>query len=115
MQHVVVIYRLISAEARTWTQTVSGTNQEMMHSLFHAFLEFAEYEKVTAGKWGTGGCRRQQYTRRAPRTLEFALSENVKNTHLEGGARKAVVGLFGEGWCTAEFATVPPQKKTVIP
>ena len=46
-----------------------------MHSLFHAFLEFAEYEKVTGGKWDTGGCRCGQRARRAPRMLEFALSE----------------------------------------
>jgi hypothetical protein len=46
-----------------------------MHSLFHAFLEFAEYEKVTGGKWGTGGCRCGRRAHRAPRTLEFALSK----------------------------------------
>ncbi|KAJ3558284.1 hypothetical protein NM688_g1014 [Phlebia brevispora] len=31
--------------------------QEMMHGLFHAFLEFSEYESITGGKWGTGGCK----------------------------------------------------------
>jgi hypothetical protein len=85
--------------------------QEMMHGLFHAFLEFAEYEKVTGGKWGTGGCRCRQCARRAPRTLEFALSEDVKNTNLERGARRALVGLFGEGWCTVEFATLPQKTR----
>jgi hypothetical protein len=29
--------------------------QEMMHSLFHAFLEFTEYERITGRKWGTSG------------------------------------------------------------
>jgi hypothetical protein len=85
--------------------------QEMMHGLFHAFLEFAEYEKVTGGKWGTGGCRCRQCARRAPRTLEFALSEDVKNPNLERGARRALVGLFGEGWCTVEFATLPQKTR----
>lgn len=83
--------------------------QEMMHGLFHAFLEFSEYESITGGKWGSGGCRCRQCARRAPRVLEFALMEDVKNTHLERGARRALVGLFGDGWCTAEFARLPQK------
>ncbi|GBE83716.1 hypothetical protein SCP_0507720 [Sparassis crispa] len=78
--------------------------QEMMHGLFHAFLEFSEYECITGGKWGTGGCRCRQCARRAPRVLEFAVTDDVKNAYLERGARRALVGLFGEGWCTSEFA-----------
>ncbi|KAF9038308.1 hypothetical protein BDZ89DRAFT_1090557 [Hymenopellis radicata] len=78
--------------------------QEMMHGLFHAFLEFSD-------KWGTGGCRCRQCARRAPRVLEFALSDDVKNAHLDRGARRALVGLFGEGWCTHEFSALPPKLK----
>ena len=37
----------------------------MMHRLFHAFLEFTEYERITGGKWGSG-CRCRQCARRAP-------------------------------------------------
>lgn len=85
--------------------------QEMMHGLFHAFLEFSEYERITGGKWGTGGCRCRQCARRAPRVLEFALMEDVKNTHLERGARRALVGLFGEGWCNAEFARLSQKTR----
>ena len=85
--------------------------QEFMHGLFHAFLEFTEYERITGGKWGTGGCRCRQCARRAPRTLEFAINDDVKNPHLERGARRALVGLFGEGWCTIEFATLPPKTR----
>lgn len=81
--------------------------QEMMHGLFHAFLPFEEYERLTAGAWGTGGCRCRQCARRAPRVLEFALADDVKNQLLERGARRALVGLFGEGWCTPEFAGLP--------
>lgn len=77
---------------------------EMMHGLFHAFLDFAEYERVTGGRWGVGGCRCRQCARRVPRVLEFALLDDVKNPHLERGARRALVGLFGEGWCHPEFA-----------
>ncbi|TFK62634.1 hypothetical protein BDN72DRAFT_827296 [Pluteus cervinus] len=85
--------------------------QEMMHGLFHAFLEFSEYENLTGGKWGTGGCRCRQCARRAPRILEFAMMEDVKNAHLDRGARRALVGLFGEGWCTTDFAALPQKTR----
>ena len=88
--------------------------QEMMHGLFHAFLEFSEYEAATGGKWGTGGCRCRQCARRAPRVLEFALADDVKNPHLERGARRALVGLFGDGWCTSEFAHLPQKTRDAI-
>lgn len=85
--------------------------QEMMHGLYHAFLEFSEYERITGGKWGSGGCRCRQCARRAPRVLEFAISDDVKNPHLERGARRALVGLYGEGWCTSEFAKLPEKTR----
>lgn len=85
--------------------------QEMMHGLFHAPLEFASYEQATGGRWGTGGCRCRQCARRAPRVLEFALADDVKNPILDRGARRALVGLFGEGWCTSEFASLPEKTK----
>lgn len=85
--------------------------QEMMHGLFHAFLEFAEYERITGGKWGTGGCKCRQCARRAPRVLEFAMRDDVKNPHLERGARRALVGLFGDGWCNAEFARLTQKTR----
>lgn len=88
--------------------------QEMMHGLFHAFLEFSEYEAATGGRWGTGGCRCRQCARRAPRVLEFALADDVKNPHLERGARRALVGLFGDGWCTSEFAHLPQKTRDAI-
>ncbi|KAH6913748.1 hypothetical protein BKA70DRAFT_1518463 [Coprinopsis sp. MPI-PUGE-AT-0042] len=82
---------------------------EMLHGLFHAFLPFAEYEKLTQGRWGVGGCRCRQCARRVPRVLEFSLQEDVKNVHLERGSRRALVGLFREGWCTSEFASLNPK------
>ncbi|KAI0691364.1 hypothetical protein C8T65DRAFT_745488 [Cerioporus squamosus] len=88
--------------------------QEMMHGLFHAFLEFSEYEAITGGKWGTGGCRCRQCARRAPRVLEFSVLDDVKNPHLERGARRALVGLFGEGWCTSEFAALPQKTRDAL-
>lgn len=80
--------------------------QEMVHGLFHAFITFNEYERLTAGRWGTGGCRCRQCARRVPRVLEFSIAEDVKNSLLERGARRALVGLFGEGWCNSEFASL---------
>ncbi|KAG6848735.1 hypothetical protein H0H93_014541, partial [Arthromyces matolae] len=88
--------------------------QEMTHGLFHAFLQFSEYERLTSGAWGTGGCRCRQCARRAPRVLEFSLEDDVKNQLLERGARRALVGLFGEGWCTAEFAMLPAKLRDGI-
>ncbi|KAG2745833.1 hypothetical protein P692DRAFT_20955183 [Suillus brevipes Sb2] len=82
---------------------------EMVHGLFHASLEFNEYERITGSKWGTGGCRCRQCARRAPRVLEFALADDAKNTYLERGARRALVDLFEEGWCISEFASLPQK------
>ena len=58
------------------------------------------------------GCRCRQCACRAPRVLEFALEDDVKNVSPERGARgarRALVGLFGEGWCTQEFAGLPQK------
>ena len=81
--------------------------QEMLHGLYHAFIPFEEYERLTNGKWGTGGCRCRQCARRVPRVLEFALADDVQNRHLESGSRRALVGLFGEGWVHQEFSSLP--------
>ncbi|PAV14663.1 hypothetical protein PNOK_0974100 [Pyrrhoderma noxium] len=75
---------------------------EMMHGLFHAFLEFTEYERITGGKWGNG-CRCRQCARRAPRVLQFSVRPDVQNVYLDRGARRALVGLFGSGWVTKMF------------
>ena len=85
--------------------------QEMMHGLFHAFISFSEYDHLTAGRWGTGGCRCRQCARRVPRVLEFATADDVKNNTLERGARRALVGLFGEGWCNSDFATLSQKDR----
>ena len=63
---------------------------EMMHGLFHAFLEFTEYERITGGKRGNG-CRCRQCARRAPRVLQFSVRPDVQNVYLDRGARRALV------------------------
>ncbi|PAV14693.1 hypothetical protein PNOK_0977100 [Pyrrhoderma noxium] len=83
---------------------------EMMYGLFHTFLEFTEYERITGGKWGNG-CRCRQCARRAPRVLQFSVRPDVQNVYLDRGARRALVGLFGEGWVTSEFAELPQKTR----
>lgn len=86
----------------------------MLHGLFHAFLEFNAYESITGARWGTGGCRCRQCARRVPRVLEFSVADDVQNKYLERGARRALVGLFGEGWCTSEFAALPQKTRDSV-
>ncbi|KAJ6557753.1 hypothetical protein B0H19DRAFT_1148514 [Mycena capillaripes] len=82
---------------------------EMAHGLFHAALPFTAYEALTQGAWRAGGCTCRKCAARVPRILEFALRPDVQDAVLERGARRALVGLFGTGWCTPEFAALPPK------
>ena len=84
---------------------------EMMHGLFHVFIDFSKYERVTKGKRGFGGCKCRQCARRAPRVLQFAIAEDVKNQYLKRGARRTLVGIYGEGWCTSAFSKLPDKIK----
>ncbi|KAF9078468.1 hypothetical protein BDP27DRAFT_1309623 [Rhodocollybia butyracea] len=82
---------------------------ELCHGLFHAFLDFPSYDAVTKGRWGAssggvGGCICRQCARRAPRILEFAVRSEVADPYLDRGARRALVGLLGDGWVTSEWA-----------
>ncbi|CUA76901.1 Collagen alpha-1(XVII) chain [Rhizoctonia solani] len=87
---------------------------EMLHGLFHAYLPFDEYERVIEGKWGTGGCKCKQCQRRAPRVLEFALGDDVRDNILERGAQRALAGMYGEGWTTSEFLALPLRLKNTL-
>ncbi|KAJ1311232.1 hypothetical protein OPQ81_009732 [Rhizoctonia solani] len=87
---------------------------EMMHGLFHAYLPFEDYDRVIEGKWGTGGCKCKQCQRRAPRVLEFALGDDVRDNVLERGAQRALSGMYGEGWATSEFLALPLRLKTTL-
>ncbi|KAJ7116119.1 hypothetical protein C8R43DRAFT_1038512 [Mycena crocata] len=82
---------------------------EMAHGLFHALLPFGEYEGVTGGQWRAGGCTCRKCAQRVPRILAFAIRPDVCDEVLERGCRRALVGLFGNGWCTAEFAGLEPK------
>ncbi|QRV76559.1 CAP-Gly domain protein [Ceratobasidium sp. AG-Ba] len=85
--------------------------EDMMHGLFHAYLPFDEYERIIQGKWGEGGCKCKQCQRRAPRVLEFALGDDIRDNIMERGAQRALVGMFGEGWATSEFLSLPLRLK----
>ncbi|PPQ99852.1 hypothetical protein CVT24_009603 [Panaeolus cyanescens] len=82
--------------------------QDMLHGLFHAYIPCAEYTQKTGGRWDAEGCRCRQCARRVPRVLEFALAQDVASPQLERGSRRALVGHFGEGWTTEEFASLAP-------
>ncbi|KAF9269715.1 hypothetical protein L218DRAFT_953341 [Marasmius fiardii PR-910] len=87
---------------------------EMAHGLFHAFLPFTEYDSLL-NRGGIGGCKCRQCARRIPRILSFALQPTSQDPILERGARRALVGLFGDGWCTQEFAELDPKiRESVI-
>ncbi|KAJ3866001.1 hypothetical protein EV359DRAFT_37540 [Lentinula novae-zelandiae] len=89
---------------------------ELCHGLFHAFLEFPEYEALIKGRWGgnTGGCRCRQCARRAPRVLEFAVRPEINDSYLDRGARRALVGLLGDGWVTSEWAGLPARLRESV-
>jgi len=94
--------------AHLYSETQARIVYEMFHGLYHAFLEFDEYVRITNAEWGIGGCRCRQCARRVPCILEFTISDESAN-YLERGARRTLVGLFGEGWSNSEFAGLPQK------
>ncbi|KAF7354977.1 hypothetical protein MSAN_01413200 [Mycena sanguinolenta] len=82
---------------------------EMAHGLFHAAFPFAAYEELTKGVWRAGGCTCRKCASRVPRILEYSRRPDVQDPVLERGTRRALVGLFGTGWCTSEFAALPAK------
>lgn len=99
---------------------------EMAHGLFYAHLDFAGYEQAMGGGVWAGvkaystlttlshtgtdhPCLCRQCARRIPRILLFSIAPATKDVLLERGARRALVGLFGDGWCTQEFASLPAE------
>jgi len=46
--------------------------------------------------------------------LEFSVADDVQNKYFDRGARRALVGLFGEGWCTSEFAALPQKTRDSV-
>ncbi|EJD49957.1 hypothetical protein AURDEDRAFT_84583 [Auricularia subglabra TFB-10046 SS5] len=88
--------------------------EEMMHGLCLPYIPFAQYEQLTGGKWAAAGCKCRQCARRAPRVLAFAMEPDVRNAVLENGARRTLSGLFGDGWCTPEFAALQPRVRSSL-
>ncbi|KAK7061135.1 Sulfite reductase [NADPH] subunit beta [Paramarasmius palmivorus] len=72
------------------SETRARIIMEMCHGLFHAFLPFSEYESITSGR------------------------EDVRDSILDRGARRALVGLFGEGWCTPEYVELSQRIRESI-
>ncbi|KDR70097.1 hypothetical protein GALMADRAFT_905998 [Galerina marginata CBS 339.88] len=83
---------------------------ELLHGLFHARLIDSQYSQLVNEKWKNMailGCRCQECARRTPRVLRFTLELNMRNDIFECGARRAMIGLFGEGWYTEESGALP--------
>ncbi|KAF8890550.1 hypothetical protein CPB84DRAFT_1784857 [Gymnopilus junonius] len=83
---------------------------DMAHGLFHATLSDEEYRSKFGGTWSatiSTGCICRNCAHRVPRIFQLSLEEPFKNYTLKRGALRALVGLFGEGWCTKEFASLP--------
>lgn len=59
-------------------------------------------------------CRCRQCIRRLPRVLEFSLAQDVQNNALENHSRIRLLGLFGPGWCTEEFAALQQDSRRAI-
>ncbi|KDR77870.1 hypothetical protein GALMADRAFT_138039 [Galerina marginata CBS 339.88] len=82
----------------------------LLDGLFYASLSNSAYMKLVSGEWTTMvdlGCRCKTCARRVPLVLQFALEDGIRDEVLERGARRTLVGLFGAGWYTEEFAALP--------
>lgn len=85
--------------------------EEYLHGLFNAVLPQEEYRRLVGCKWylmvEMGGCVCEQCTVGLPRVLDFSLSGEVDDQLLGRGARRAAVGMFGQGWCSHGFSQLP--------
>ncbi|KZT62467.1 hypothetical protein CALCODRAFT_489830 [Calocera cornea HHB12733] len=90
---------------------------EFCHGLFYAHLPLDEFERAVKAEdpdgqdWALVGCTCRVCARRVPRVLTFALAPDVKNSLLERGARRALVGMFGEPWSSKEFLGLTPKTR----
>ncbi|KDR81313.1 hypothetical protein GALMADRAFT_241816 [Galerina marginata CBS 339.88] len=83
---------------------------EMLHGLYHAYLSDPYFSSLVGGKWSMLvklGCECTTCATCLPLVLQFAQEDGIKNDILERGARRGLIGLFGKGWCTEQFSTLP--------
>lgn len=85
--------------------------QNLLHGLCYSTLDEKEYQKIVGNSWTAmvrlGGCQCQRCKIWAPRLLEFSMDPSIKDDKLERGSLRALVKLFGPGWCTIQFASLP--------
>ncbi|KAF8834582.1 hypothetical protein BDN67DRAFT_562652 [Paxillus ammoniavirescens] len=87
-------------------ETQAHVVYEMLHGLYHAFLQFEEYERITGANWGTGLCHCRQCASRVPCALEFALADDVANKYLDHS-------VVGHCWvCSTTDNTVRHNRHT---
>ncbi|KDR76460.1 hypothetical protein GALMADRAFT_155997 [Galerina marginata CBS 339.88] len=89
----------------------------ILHGLHDAQLSDAAFMELVGGNWNqmrSQGCLCPQCAHYAPRVLQFSLNEGTKNDTLERGARRALVGLFGERWFTRDISDLPTAVAKLI-
>lgn len=83
----------------------------MFHGLCYGILNEKEYRAIVGDSWSSmvklGGCQCQQCRVWAPRLFEFALDPEIRSDELERGSLRLLVKLFGLGWCTIQFSSLP--------
>ncbi|KDR76593.1 hypothetical protein GALMADRAFT_247000 [Galerina marginata CBS 339.88] len=84
---------------------------EMLHGLYHAPLPDNVYSRLIGDEWNTMvklGCRCSTCAHNVPLVLQFAREPNILNELLERGARRAIVGLFGEDFLPVKPLNILP-------
>ncbi|KDR76440.1 hypothetical protein GALMADRAFT_445556 [Galerina marginata CBS 339.88] len=97
---------------------VAQISQILLHGLFRVSLSDTAFYRLTRGNWGTmaraGGCHCLTCIQNAPRVFKFAHEPDVNSKILQLGACRALVGMFGVGWCTKEFAEISPTLLALV-
>ena len=92
--------------------------EEFLHGLFNAALPREEYGPLVEYQWHRmaelGGCICEECAGRLAQVLGFSLSGEITDEVLERGARRAAVGMFGEGWCSPGFSELPQHICDII-
>jgi len=92
--------------------------EEFLHGLFNAVVRRKEYGLLVECQWHRmvelGGCVCDQCVGRLAQILELSLSGEIDDEVLERGARRAAVGMFGEGWCSRRFSQLPHHIREII-
>lgn len=82
--------------------------EEFAHGLFHACVSEQEYEQLVPREWYGAGCKCKTCAGHIPLIHQFAEDMGLGSSVLLRGSRRGLEGIFGEGWFTTQFSTLPP-------